>query len=77
MKINNRVFYKMHDEITDMIIDKSADFIIYVSRAMYAYMLITMFYRQIDKNFRPTILGHKVEISHILNGNEYEVVQNG
>lgn len=77
MKINNRVFYKMHDEITDMIIDKSADFVIYVSPAMYAYMIIIMSYHQIDTNYKPTILGHKVEINYSFKGNKYEVIQNG
>lgn len=75
MRINKNIFYKMVDEIYDLIIDKSSDFIIYVSPCMFAYMNLNNSYKKIKKNYTPTILGHPVKIKTELKGKEYEVVK--
>ncbi|WP_279000619.1 hypothetical protein [Thomasclavelia cocleata] len=75
MKINKKTYYNMVDEIYDLIIDKSADFVIYVSPCMYAYMTLNNSYREVKKNYVPTILGHPVKIKTELKGKEYEVIR--
>lgn len=75
MRINKKIYYNMVDEIYDLIIDKSADFVIYVSPCMYAYMTLNNSYREVKKNYVPTILGHPVKINHKLKGKEFEVIR--
>lgn len=75
MRINKNIYYKMVDEIYDLIIDKSANFIIYVSPCMFSYMNLNNSYKEIRKNYIPTILGHPVKINPELKGKEYEVVK--
>lgn len=75
MKINKKIYYNMVDEIYDLIIDKSADFVIYVSPCMYAYMTLNNSYREVKKNYVPTILGHPVKINYKFKGKEFEVIR--
>lgn len=75
MRINKNIYYRMVNEIYDLIIDKSADFIIYVSPCMFAYMNLNNSYKEIKKNYIPTILGHPVKIKTELKGEEFEVIR--
>lgn len=75
MRVNKKIYYTMVDEIYNLIIDKSADFVIYVSPCMFAYMNLSNSYKEIKKNYIPTILGHPVYLKTELHGKEYEVVK--
>lgn len=72
MKINKNVYYRMVDKVYDRALGKKGDFNIYVSSAMYSFMILNASYKTINYNYTPTILNHEVVINSSLKGDEFE-----
>lgn len=75
MKINRRMYTKMMEKIYDVLLGKDGDYVVYISPAMHAYIVMICASKVIN-NHVVTILGFPVLPKTGLRGKDFEVIKN-